>query len=174
MTDEQRGPIETLTRKVGNLAGLRNQKALAEEQVELLRQEVEATEQWTDFLEGKQKVEDISGAIESVDVDLRETAMDVAAEIGDRKPIIGVEVIERTRFQILDYDEALEYAKDEMVAALKLDERVFKKLVLALPENSRPDSVFVGKDPAVRIGGDLSAYLDGDPNEPKDDDDGDV
>ena len=159
--------VEALTHKVGVLAGLRNQKFLAEEQVELLRQEVEATPQWADFVEGQQKASDISDAIQSVDDDLRETAMDVAAEIGDRKPIIGVEVIERTRFQILDYGEALEYAKAEMVAALKLDERVFKKLVLALPESGRPESVFVTKDPAVRIAGDLTAYLEGDPNEPK-------
>ncbi len=163
MTDK--GPIGTLTHKVGTLAGLRDQKFKAEEQLELLRQEVESTPQWEEFLKGQQTVADIGEAIESTDADLRETAIDVVAELGDRKPIIGVEVIERTRFQILDYDQSLEWAKSELVAALKLDERVFKKLVLAMPEPNRPDSVFITKDPAVRIAGDLRAYLDGDPNE---------
>ncbi len=158
------GPRETLTRQVGSLAGLREQKDKAELDLELLRQEVEATPQWAEFLEQQQKLADISEAIQSSDAQLRETAMDVAAELGDRKPVIGVEVIDRTRFQILDYNEALEYAKRELVAALKLDERVFKKLVLAMPDDNRPESVFVTKDPAVRIAGDLTAYLEGDPN----------
>jgi hypothetical protein len=134
--------------------------------LDTLREKVEATKTWQNFAQGQQDIVDISGAIESADAETRETVMDVAAELGIRKPVEGLEVIERTTFQILDDDAALEWARTNMRAALIIDKRTFKKLILAMPERSRPNFVFVGKDPAVRISGDLAGYLDGgDPND---------
>ena len=163
---DEHDPRLFLTGQLQALAELRAVRNRLTEKLDQLREKVEATKTWQNFAQGQQDIVDISGAIESADATTRETVMDVAAEIGIRKPVDGLEVIDRTTFQILDDDAALEWARDNMRAALVIDNRTFKKLLLAMPEKSRPDFVFVGKDPAVRISGDLSAYLKGgDPND---------
>lgn len=163
---DEHDPRRVLTKQLQHLAGLRATRQRLNDTLDTLREQVEATKTWTNFEQGQQDILDISGAIEGADAETRETVMDVAAEIGIRKPVEGLEVIDRTTFQILDEDAALVWARDNMRAALVIDTQTFKKLLLAIPEKSRPDFVFVGKDPAVRISGDLSAYLDGgDPND---------
>lgn len=163
---EAQDPRRHMTRRLQYLAGLRALRLKMEERMDSLRAKVEATKTWQRFAQQQQDIVDISGAIESTDAQTREDVIDVAAELGIRKPVEGIEVIERTTFQILDETQALEWARDNMRAALIIDKRTFKKLILAMPEDQRPDFIFVGKDPAVRIAGDLTAYENGgDPNE---------
>ncbi len=165
-SDEAQDPRRHMTKQLQQLAQLRAQRTDKEASLDEARIIVEGTPEWEAFAQIQQDIVDISGAIQSVDAQTREDVQDVVAELGITKPVIGIEVIQRTNFQVLDETKALDWSRDNLVAALIVDKRTFKKLIMAMPEESRPDFIFVGKDPAVRIAGDLSAYQDGgDPNE---------
>lgn len=73
---------------------------------------------------------------------------------GNKQPHPAVKVVLST---VLDYDpgEALEYARQHLPKALKLNKQAFEKAAKAI----EPDFVTMGKMPRARIAGDLSAYL---------------
>ena len=159
MTEQSMDPLEVLKRETRILARLRAELAVHENELLLFREAVEATNQWKEFLAVQEAIAQVKASIEAQDGQLREIAIDVAAELGIRRPTDAIEVIERIRFVILDEAEALSWARTNLVASLTLDVKVFQKFILAMPEAQRPAFIFVGKDPAVRIAGDLSAYL---------------
>lgn len=74
---------------------------------------------------------------------------------GNKQPHPAVKVI---LYTILDYDlaDALEYARQHLPKALKLDKRTFERAAKAI----EPDFVTIGQEPRTRIASDLSSYLD--------------
>lgn len=76
---------------------------------------------------------------------------------GSRRPVPGVEVIDRT---YIEYDErdALRWAIAHGLA-VKLDERQFESLMRAMGEAARPEFVRVERRPFTRIATDLSRVV---------------
>lgn len=73
---------------------------------------------------------------------------------GNKQPHAAVKVVFST---FLDYDpsEALEYARQHLPKALRLNKQAFEKAAKAI----EPNFVTMGKEPRTRIASDLSAYL---------------
>lgn len=91
---------------------------------------------------------------------IRRTILDVGEELQEKKPAAGAEIVKLTRFEVTNEKEALAYCRESLPGALKLDVRVFKKLMLALPEPARPECVEVRitEFGSVRIASDLDAH----------------
>lgn len=91
---------------------------------------------------------------DGVEKALRVSALAQYSEDGNKKPHPAVGIVLCTT---LDYDQAdaLEYARQHLPKALKLNKRVFEKAAKAI----EPNFVTIGQEPRVRIASDLSLYL---------------
>jgi len=96
--------------------------------------------------------EDVADA----EIAVRSRALKMYDSTGAKQPHPAVKIAVYT---VLSYDpaQALEYARQHLPKALKLDKQVFEKSAKAI----EPDFVIVGEEARVRIASDLSEYLKG-------------
>lgn len=64
---------------------------------------------------------------------VRALALEVARRDGTNKPALGIEVVAKRRFEIMDRAAATSWARTNMPLTLTLDAEAFEKSVLALP-----------------------------------------
>jgi hypothetical protein len=85
---------------------------------------------------------------------VKSAAIEQHQDSGTKQPHPAVKVVIST---ILQYDvsNALDYARQHLPQALKLDRRTFEKAAKAI----EPDFVSFDTQPSVRVARDLSAYL---------------
>jgi hypothetical protein len=95
----------------------------------------------------KLDVEDATAAV-------RRAGVEAFEESGKTRPHPAVQI---KQYTVLDYDDAyaLEYARQHLPQALKLDRRVFEKVAKA----AQPDFVAISKEPRATISRDLSEYV---------------
>jgi len=88
------------------------------------------------------------------EVAVRQEAMKVFTETGDKTPHPAVKV---KMYTALDYDDgdALDYARVYVPRAVKLDKRAFEKAAKVL----EPDFVTIWQEPRITIARDLNEYL---------------
>ena len=95
------------------------------------------------------------------EVVVREAAIGVYLDDGTKKPHTAVEVVLST---VLDYEEgvALDYCREHLPHALKLDKRTFEKAAPVLGLGF----VAIRQEPTTRIKRDLSAWVEDEDNSP--------
>ena len=92
---------------------------------------------------------------------VREAALAVHLDTGTKKPHAAVEVVLST---VLDYEEgvALDYCREHLPHALKLDKRTFEKAAPVLGLGF----VAIRQEPTTRIKRDLSAWVEDEGDSP--------
>jgi len=123
--------------------------------------------------------------VEQLETEVREEALKLFTETGEKKPHEAVEIKEISKispgesipFEVVEKDgtkraltlkerielmekKALEYVKKELPQALVLDRKVFDKVMKALPEENLPDGVKIEKVPSAYISTELSKFLE--------------
>lgn len=154
--------MRNLDELIHDLARNRQIEAEYRAEVEALEEELAQTPQARRLQEIRSRylptaAEDVSIAEEAV----RKAALERFDRTGDRKVHAEVQIKEYTR---LEYDEAaaLDYARQHLVQAVKLDRSTFEKVARAAPM----DFVTVRKEPKAFITRDLSRWLDWQAPEP--------
>jgi hypothetical protein len=91
-------------------------------------------------------------------------ATDLFTEIGEKKIVDGVQVIEKNDFDIVDEVLAMRWCKEHLPVAIvrTINEDLVRAAIEAMPEAQRPSFFRVGKKPAIRIASDLSSWLEDD------------
>lgn len=114
----------------------------------------------------KEKRVELERTLKEAEQSIRERAMGIAVELKDKKPTPGVEIVAKTSFDH-DAKATLEYVRSELPALLVVDMKPFKKTMLALPAENRPDCVMVETEEygQVRIATDLSKVFEEDEDE---------
>ena len=141
----------SLDEDILKLASLREEFAEIKSRRQQFLEDLKATDL---FVHYDHLVQDIAVTENSI----RWDAVTIFKDTGEKKPHEAVEVKEITKLDI-DMLKALEYAKTELPQALTLDQKVFQKVIRALPEEKVPDCVKISKVPSAYIASNLSIYL---------------
>jgi hypothetical protein len=121
---------------------------------------MKASMAWQNWDANKKLLSNLKTDTADLDQIVRELAIEIYEEFDDKKPADGIEIVMKTEFEIVDPTALLDYCIRDLKAALTVDVSAVKKIVLAMPEERRPDCVKISKVPVVRIASDLSAYLE--------------
>lgn len=79
-------------------------------------------------------------------IEAKQLAQDVAVELNDKKPHPGVLVKAKTEVLITDEKEALFYCQNHMPSLLSFDKTALKKVMKALPAEALPKFVTITTD----------------------------
>lgn len=129
------------------------------------------TEEWR-ILQGlkdvlKLRKADASDIYDSVAI----LAIDLFLELGEKKIVDDVQVIEKKGFDITDDAAALAWCEDNLpIAVIKtVNEDLVEAALKSIPEGQRPDFALIDTQPAVRVASDLSSWLDDEDEDDADD-----
>ena len=153
-------PKVVLEESLALIASTRRNINAFEVELQTRRDALEATPEYQAVQEANDLLNDMHTAEQERTTLARCLALEIAVELGEKKPAAGVQIVKLTSFEILNTDAALKYCRDALPAALQIDKRTFKKLMLALPEPTRPDCVMVVEKEfgAVRIASKLDEH----------------
>ena len=135
-------------------------KALLAEKEEQLH----ATPEWEQVERARENLRKASAKEAVTGIEAREQAMRIFTKTNNRMPHPAVKV---KMYTVLEYrdEDAINYAREHLPGALKLDKRVFKKAALAVAM----DFVAILQEPRATIARDLSKYLPPAGNEVRED-----
>lgn len=143
--------------EVAHLAYYRN--IVAERKVSLVKAEAElhASPLWQRVGDRHESLNRVKGKQAEAEAEVRKQALAIYLETGDKAPHPAIKV---KVYTVLDYEpaDALDYAREHLPKALKLDKRAFERAARAI----EPDFVDFTDEPRATIARDLSKYLPGD------------
>ena len=167
-----------LEEKIKVLAEARKRFELVKDDYEKAKAIFEMSNTYTEYKTAQ-------SALALLEDSVREEALKLFTETGEKKPHEAVEIKEILKispgesipFEVVEKDgtkrtltlkermelmerKALEYVKKELPQALNLDRKIFDKVMKALPEESLPDGVKIEKVPSAFISTDLSKFLE--------------
>lgn len=134
--------------------GLEENEAWQQEKQALLEQ----APIYQQLLKIQAEKKEIKAKIEMVRDHVKTYAEGLYQSEGDKKPADGVEVRIYTKYEY-DPELALDYCKQALPLALKLDTKTFEKYVKGVQEVKPLPFVEVIEDPRVMISSDLTEYL---------------
>jgi NAD+--asparagine ADP-ribosyltransferase len=145
--------MKNLDELIQKLAYHRNIEAEYKQEIEDVKAEIKAS--YGHILERVESLLGVAKAdVADAEADVRKAALATYGENGEKQvhPAVTVKV-----FTVLDYSlsDALEYARQHLPKALKLDKRSFEKVAKA----AELDFVAVSEEPRATISRDLSNYL---------------
>ena len=142
---------------IANLAYIR--QVVSEREIALAAYEIElhATQLWKCLEERRASLQKAKMAQSDLEAEVRKRALTAYAETGDKAPHPAVKI---KMYAVLEYKEedAINYAREHLPRALKLDKRIFKKAAQAVAMNF----VAILQEARATITRDLSKYLPGD------------
>ena len=139
---------------VSELALARQIEAECKAEVADIQAELEASALWKVLLERKAMLGAAQKAVNAQADCVRKLAVEAYGETGDKQVHPAVQV---KMYAILDYDpaNALNYAREHLPGALKLNRQAFEKAAKAIGL----DFVTMDQEPRAVIAGDLSKYV---------------
>lgn len=116
---------------------------------------VQELPEWKLYQEDKEEVDYIKEQIDELRAEINELTIQEYIVSGEKKPAPGVGI---RVYTVLNYDEAeaLEYCRNNLTPALRLDKRTFEKIA----KDSNFSFVEYEEEPRATIASDLSEYLD--------------
>ena len=139
---------------INELNAARKATATYKAAVDDAKARLESSELWKAFADSKESLERAQVATEYEAKYVRELALTAYGETGDKQvhPAVQVKI-----YAILDYDpaNALDYAREHLPGALKLNKQAFEKAAKAIGL----DFVTMDQEPRAVIAGDLSKYV---------------
>ena len=117
-------------------------------------EELHATPEWAAADQALQDIRQAKVEQANVETEVRERALGIYEETGDKAPHPAVTI---KMYTVLDYEDAdaFDYAREHLPKALKLDKRTFEKAAKIL----ELDFVVIRQEPRATIARDLSGYL---------------
>ena len=103
--------------------------------------------------------EEAKETLAAAESELRRSAISNFENDQNKNPHPAITIKMITQFDVADAKAALAYCKSDLPQALTFDKKVFKKVILALDESSRPDCVKISTEPRADIKADLSKYI---------------
>ena len=136
--------MSDLTLWIESLSSARQELAEVQAECQALKDELESTPEWKRYQDRLAYSKNVQAYVDEATERVRESALREFAESGDKKPAKGVQV---KLFSKLVYDaaQALDYAKANLPAALKLDTKKFEAAAKAL------DLPFVATEEEPRV-----------------------
>lgn len=109
---------------------------------------------WQQWESARVNLQIAKGNVLSNEADVRERALGIYEEVGDKIPHPAVTI---KMYTVLNYEDlnALDYAREHLPKALKLDKRTFETAAKVL----NLDFVTIQQEPRATIARDLSGYL---------------
>ncbi len=116
-------------------------------------QRVKSSGAWKTFARMKTDQARAKKEMENADADVRMLALEIHAELGEKKPASGVQVIDKSMFEILDLRAAIAWCEENLsIAVVKaIDQPLIEMAIELMPEDDRPDFVKFETVQAVRI-----------------------
>ena len=145
--------MKTLDELIQRLAYHRNIEVEYKQELEDVKAEIKAS--YGHILERVESLLEVAKAdVADAEGDVRKAALAAYGENGEKQVHSAVTI---KVFTVLDYSPAtaLEYARQHLPKALKLDKRTFEKVAKA----AELDFVTVNEEPRATISRDLSSYL---------------
>jgi len=150
--------MDKLHEEIKGLAGVRQTEAEIKAEVADIQAELEASALWKALQERKALLRSASEAAEQQADYVRELALAAYGKRGDKRvhPAVTIKT-----YTTLNYDpaNALNYAREHLPGALKLDVRAFEKVAKV----AGLDFVEIEQEPRATIARDMSKYLDEQP-----------
>lgn len=146
---------------VRELAGLRSQEETWTALHATADAELAKTDQYKEVQEIRKELLKLADMVSMTQNQIRTVSLAKYRTSGEVRPAPGILV---KIFHLIRYDEkkALDYAKVNLPAALKLDGKMFTDVMKALKPEVRPEFVSEVEDPKPTIAKDLSSYFTGD------------
>ena len=139
---------------VKRLAYTRSVEAEYKAEVAAAQAELETSGVWKYLEQQRQYLKTAEADVADAEVEVREQAMAVFAETGSKEPHPAVKI---KMYAVLEYndEDTIDYAREYLPEALKLDKRTFKQAAQAITMNF----VAILQEPRATIARDLSRYL---------------
>jgi hypothetical protein len=133
-------------------------EALAEE-MEKARDVLEMTESWMAYEAARAAHGELLMDIENLRSEIKNDAIEDYEQTGEKKPTEGVAI---RIYRRVDYDPeiALEWCKQSLPKALKLDKSMLEKHLKAIQDTAPPEWVEYYEEPRPTISSDLSFLLE--------------
>ena len=144
-----------LNEMVNQLAACRLAEANAKEQIARLDRELEGTPTGQMLCHARGDLLEARDRLAIADANIRAAATHNFKETGEKAPHPAVKVVMSTVLYYINY-HALEYCREHLPQALKLDKHGFEKAAKVL----ELDFVDITQEPAVRIAKDLTPYVE--------------
>lgn len=147
--------MNEITSKLQDLAVWRKALQEAAERKKAIEEQLQAR---PDYQEALQSIAEARKFIADLETTLRNTAIQLFQESGDKKPhpALGVRVRRRARYDPL---AAKQYCFQHLPVFLELNDAAFIKHALAVAETVPLPGVEIVEEPEATIAGDLSDYL---------------
>jgi len=139
---------------IARLAYTRKVEAENRAEVAAAQAELETSGAWIYLEQQRGYLGTARADVADAEAEARKQAMIVFAETGSKEPHPAVKI---KMYAILEYNDkdAIDYAREHLPEALKLDKRTFKKAAQAIAM----DFVAILQEPRATIARDLSGYL---------------
>ena len=145
--------MSDLTLWIESLANARQELAEVQAECQTMKEELETTPEWKRYQDRLGHAKNVQAYVDEATERVRESTLCQFAESGEKKPAKGVQV---KLFSKLVYDagQALDYAKANLPAALKLDTKKFEAAakVLDLPFVATEEEPRVYIDAVLEVG----------------------
>lgn len=116
-------------------------------------QRVKTSGAWQAFAKAKDERALAKRNIDNADADVRRLALEIHAELGEKNAASGVQVIDKSTFEILDFDAAVAWCDENLPIAVirTVDKALVEVATELMSEDKRPDFVKFETVQAVRI-----------------------
>lgn len=146
--------MNNLNEAITHLAFCRDDEKAIAELVNTFEKEIAASDLGQRLQVARGVFIDIKATVTQASQEVREAALAAYNETGEKSPHPAVKI---KMYTVLEYlnSEALDYARQHLPKALKLDRRTFEKAAKAI----EPEFVMVTQEARATIARDLSKYL---------------
>ena len=142
---------------ITEFATLKARQARLTEQMDAMVEQVTGTPEYQEL---KAQFIVVSEALENTDTNIRTSALEHYKASADKRPhpAIGIRLMTKCYYS---EQLAVEWCKDNMPHALKLNKTMFEKHARAVSQTIPLEFVEVATEPQVTISRDLSQYMEG-------------
>ena len=147
-----------LKEKMTKLAEMMEAQAALEEEMQAARDRLEQTELWLDYQSTREALGEFLQSIEDTRNEIKQLALDEYRQTQEKKPADGIAI---RVYRCVAYDEeiALDWCKEYLPMALKLQKSKLEKHLKAIQDTAPPEWVEYYEEPRTTISSDLSIYL---------------
>lgn len=144
--------------KLIKLAEMKAAQEALEEEMEKAREAVEQTEVWLNYESTRQALGEFLQDIENVRNEIKELTLEEYRRTNEKKPEDGVAI---RIYRCVNYDPeiALDWCKEYLPMALKLQKPILEKHLKAIQDTAPPEWCEYYEEPRATISSDLSFYL---------------
>jgi len=149
-----------LKKKLTKLAEMDGAQIALEEEMQAAREKLEQTELWLNYESIRLALGEFLQDKETLRNEIKEFALDEYRQTQEKKPVDGV-AIRIYRCVAYDPEIALDWCKEYLPMALKLQKSKLEKHLKAIQDTAPPEWVEYYEEPRTTISSDLSVYLKG-------------